>query len=64
MLGFYTPYVYLPALAVSAGGVAVEDANFLISIIGISNTVARVLAGWVSGIRGHNSTCVLFKLCD
>jgi MCP family monocarboxylic acid transporter-like MFS transporter 14 len=44
MLGFYTPFVYLPNLAVM-NGVKVEDANFLISIIGISNTLGRILAG-------------------
>jgi len=38
MLGFYTPFVYLPALATNVGGISVEDANFLISIIGILDT--------------------------
>ena len=38
MLGFYTPFVYLPNLA-ALNGVAVEDANFLVSVIGISNTL-------------------------
>ena len=32
-LGLYVPFVYLPNMAVLSG-VAVEDANFLISIIG------------------------------
>ena len=33
MLGFYVPFVYLPGLAVLRG-VPVEDANFLLSVIG------------------------------
>ena len=33
MLGFYVPFVYLPNMA-EQRGVAVEDANFLLSIIG------------------------------
>ena len=47
MIGFYTPFVYLPNMAV-ATGVSVADASFLVSVIGISNTLGRVLAGWVS----------------
>ena len=34
MLGFYVPFVYLPNMAASKEGISVEDANFLISIIG------------------------------
>ena len=33
-LGLYVPFVYLPNMA-ALSGVAVEDANFLISIIGM-----------------------------
>ena len=33
MLGFYVPFVYLPGLA-ALRGVEVEDANFLLSVIG------------------------------
>ena len=37
MLGFYVPFVYLPGIAQNKG-IQVSNANFLISIIGISNT--------------------------
>ena len=62
MIGFYTPFVYLPNMAIVTG-VSVPDASFLVSVmlllfsledffylqvIGISNTLGRVLAGWVS----------------
>ena len=33
MLGFYVPFVYLPNMA-TLRGISVEDANFLLSIIG------------------------------
>jgi MCP family monocarboxylic acid transporter-like MFS transporter 14 len=38
MLGFYVPFVYLPNMAVLKN-VSIENANFLLSIIGISNTL-------------------------
>lgn len=38
MIGFYVPFVYLPNMA-EQRGISVENANFLLSIIGISNTV-------------------------
>ena len=57
MLGFYTPFVYLPNLAV-LNGVAVEDANFLVSVIGISNTLGRVAAGWFSDLSWVNPLVV------
>ncbi len=34
MLGFYVPFVYLPNMA-ALRGVSVEDANFLLSVIGM-----------------------------
>lgn len=49
MLGFYTPFVYLPAAA-EAKGVDKTAATFLVSIIGITNTVGRVLSGLVADI--------------
>lgn len=66
MIGFYTPFVYLPSMAAQyvilhnalkknhhqysliQDGISTEDAAFLVSVIGISNTVGRVLSGWIS----------------
>merc|ERR1712110_704888 len=45
MIGFYTPFVYLPSMAAQYDGISTEDAAFLVSVIGISNTVGRVLSG-------------------
>lgn len=47
MLGFLVPFMYLPNMA-NERGVPEDDANFLLSIIGISNTLGRVLVGWVA----------------
>ncbi|XP_064118472.1 uncharacterized protein LOC135223692 isoform X4 [Macrobrachium nipponense] len=47
MLGFYTPFVYLPAAA-QEKGVDPEYSTFLISLIGITNTVGRVLSGLIA----------------
>ena len=40
MLGFYVPFVYLLNMAVLQG-ISVESANFLLSVIGISNTFGK-----------------------
>ncbi len=45
--GFFVPFIYLPDNAVEKG-IPRDKAAFLLSIIGIANTVARVLCGWVS----------------
>lgn len=42
MIGFYTPFVYLPSMAAQHPDIGVEDAAFLVSIIGVSNTFGRV----------------------
>ncbi|QQP51764.1 Uncharacterized protein FKW44_013210 [Caligus rogercresseyi] len=57
MLGFYAPFVYLPDMAVSRG-IERNNANFLLSIIGISNTFGRVIAGWFSDFEFVNSLVV------
>ena len=42
MLGFYVPFVYLPNMA-AGRGIPIESANFLLSVIGISNTIGEKL---------------------
>ena len=49
-LGFYVPFVYLPVMAGGCEAVTEEQAALLLSIIGISNTAGRVLAGWLSDL--------------
>merc|ERR1719445_2407111 len=77
MIGFYTPFVYLPSMAAQYDSISVPDASFLVSVIGISNTLGRVLAGWVSDFSWVNSlvmtnsaiilsaiTVAVFPLCS
>merc|ERR1719189_938122 len=45
-------------MAAQYEGVSVEDAAFLVSVIGISNTLGRVLSGWVSDFTWVNSLVV------
>lgn len=58
MMGFYTPFVYLPNMAAQYEDISVDDASFLISVIGISNTLGRVLSGWISDLPWVNSLVV------
>ncbi|KAH9504477.1 hypothetical protein Btru_062878 [Bulinus truncatus] len=46
MIGFYVPFVYVPERAILLG-IDKEKAAFLLSIIGITNLVGRVLTGVV-----------------
>ena len=52
--GFYVPFIYLPDHAIERG-MSRDQAAFLLSIIGIANTIARVLCGWVSDQTWANS---------
>ena len=45
--GFYVPFTYLPPHA-AAMGLTKSQGAWLISIIGIANTVARVICGFIS----------------
>ena len=45
--GFFVPFIYLPDKAISMGSDP-KQAAFLLSILGITNTVGRVVSGWVS----------------
>ncbi|GFO07844.1 monocarboxylate transporter [Plakobranchus ocellatus] len=47
MAGFFVPFIYLPTHAIGLGLSSLDGAS-LISIIGITNTVGRVIVGFVS----------------
>lgn len=47
-IGFNVPYVYSKDRALEMGIASNEDASFLLSVIGISNTLGRVLLGYLS----------------
>lgn len=47
LTGFFVPFIYLPRQAMAVGHTK-DSATFLISILGITNIVARILCGWLS----------------
>lgn len=62
ILGLYIPYVYLPSLAQgNLPELSVDSAGFLISIIGISNIVGKLVTGWLSD-RSWMDTMLLSNL--
>ena len=58
--GFFVPFTYLPDMAITFG-MSRDQAAFLVSIIGIANTVARVACGWVSDRPWAD--CLLINNC-
>lgn len=46
--GFFVPFIYLPDLAISKD-ISKSDAAMIVSIIGITNTIGRVLCGMAAG---------------
>lgn len=49
VMAVYTTYAYLPSMAQSLGFSA-DKASFLISMVGITNTIGRVASGWFTDI--------------
>jgi len=47
LAGFFIPFMYIVDRAVLAG-IPAENGAYLLSIIGITNTVGRVFCGWIS----------------
>ena len=58
-LGFFVPFIYLPSLAVTMEGVTADQAAILLSIIGIANTLGRILCGFVADFAWVDSLCVI-----
>ncbi|CAH1108313.1 unnamed protein product [Psylliodes chrysocephalus] len=54
MTAFYIPFVYLVDLA-ELEGIANSRAAFLISVIGITNTVGRIAIGFIADIKSVNN---------
>jgi len=53
VMGIFAIYAHLPRMA-SKIGLSDDKASFLISAIGISNTLGRILCGWVSDLPWFN----------
>lgn len=58
-LGFYVPFVYLPSMASSQESISTDQAALLLSIIGISNTLGRIISGYMSDFRWVDSLFVV-----
>jgi len=56
-MGLYIPYMFLPKQAEGTGMSSV-DASFLISIVGISNTLGRILSGLLTDLPCVDPTMV------
>lgn len=53
MMGFFIPFMFINERA-KKGGMDSDPAAFIISVIGISNTVARIACGMLSSVKGMN----------
>lgn len=52
-VGWFVPFSYIPDYAISLG-ISAQDASFLISIAGITNTLNRITAGFVADLQCIN----------
>ncbi|KAL6444683.1 hypothetical protein ACFW04_002041 [Cataglyphis niger] len=57
MMGFYTPFMYVPDRAIKAN-IDASTAMFLVSVIGIGNTIGRIVCGLASSLPGVNALVV------
>ncbi|XP_018576658.1 monocarboxylate transporter 14 isoform X2 [Anoplophora glabripennis] len=57
MAGLYVPFVYLVDCAV-ADGIDANSASFLLSIIGITNTIGRIICGYFADFPQVNALLV------
>lgn len=57
LAGFFIPFMYIVDKAVMFG-TSLKDAAFILSVIGITNTVGRVFSGWVSDRPNVNALCI------
>jgi len=46
--GLYTPFVFVYEKAISEVGVPTRDASLILSLLGIFNTLGRLIAGWLA----------------
>ncbi|CAK9831475.1 Monocarboxylate transporter 5 [Anthophora retusa] len=60
-IGFYVPYVYVLPQA-EEQGINKKDASYLLAVIGIANTVGRIILGYVSDKPWVNRL-LIYNLC-
>lgn len=54
MMGFFVPFIYIAARA-KDGGIDADTAVLFVSAIGVFNTIARIVFGWLSSFEGINA---------
>lgn len=54
MMGFFVPFIYITDRA-KVGDIDADTAVFLVSSIGVFNTIARIVFGWLSSLEGINA---------
>ncbi|KAH7952239.1 hypothetical protein HPB52_020344 [Rhipicephalus sanguineus] len=57
LAGFFIPFMYIVDKAILSG-ISPDKAAFILSAIGITNTVGRVFSGWVSDRPKVNALCI------
>jgi len=55
--GLYIPYMFIPALA-ELRGISSVNASFLLSIVGICNTIGRIVSGFITDLPCVNALVV------
>ncbi|XP_023340234.1 monocarboxylate transporter 12 isoform X2 [Eurytemora carolleeae] len=60
-IGFNVPYVYTVDRAI-LWGMDPESASFLLSVIGIANTIGRIILGWI-GDQGWVKRLYIYNFC-
>jgi len=55
--GLYIPYMFIPSLA-KARGIDDVSASFLLSIVGITNTIGRIISGFITDLSCVNALIV------
>lgn len=54
MMGFFVPFLYITDRA-KKQGIDATTAGYFVSSIGVANTIARILFGWLSSFEGVNA---------
>lgn len=57
LAGFFIPFMYIVDKAILSG-ISPDKAAFILSAIGITNTIGRVFSGWVSDRPEVNALCI------
>ena len=53
-LGFNAPYIYIVDQAINTFGIEAEKADWLVSAIGISNMIGRLVIGYIGSLKKIN----------